>query len=51
MIEPTDRPQVLILYQRKRTPEPVPPAGWMFLGKANRDGNQWWAYVMRPQSH
>lgn len=45
-IAPIERPQVLILYQRKRTGPPVPPPGWTLLDTANRDGNIWWAYLM-----
>jgi 4-amino-4-deoxy-L-arabinose transferase-like glycosyltransferase len=42
-----DVPQVLILYQRKRTDPPATPAGWTFLGKVPRDDNWWHAFV-RP---
>ena len=40
-----DRPNVLVVRQRKREPEPAPPPGFGVLTTARRDGSVWWAFV------
>ena len=40
-------PNVLVVRQRKREPEPAPPPGFDVLATARRDSSVWWAFVDR----
>jgi 4-amino-4-deoxy-L-arabinose transferase-like glycosyltransferase len=48
MIPPSPRPQVLLMFQRRRTAEPTPPPGWQPLIKARRREDWWHAFVRAP---
>ncbi|MBC8108487.1 MAG: hypothetical protein H7Z14_18020, partial [Anaerolineae bacterium] len=41
----TDRPQIYVIVQGRRDPEPLPASGWAFLHKVRRDKDWYWAFV------
>jgi 4-amino-4-deoxy-L-arabinose transferase-like glycosyltransferase len=47
-LPPTDRPRVVVMWQRPNQPTPQPPAGWKFVDKSQRDSDWYWAFVQLP---
>jgi hypothetical protein len=47
-IVPIDRPQVLLVFQRKRTPALQLPEHWLYIDKAARGEDFWHAWALPP---